>query len=151
MGNMPKIRLNDCPFCGGSAEMLTIMGGYRIRCINCDANVHELTDYKKQAAAKWNKRFDLSKLKASPLNYNLNNNIIIDLNEAGWNKLTDILQATYKFNNIKNLAAYIDHRKTVDGKYKDQMWEIFTTFGDLFFNGSTYLNSTNIILCDNKD
>ena len=50
-------QLKSCPFCGSNIiELLPIQDGYKIRCVICDASVYEISNYKKQAIAKWNKR-----------------------------------------------------------------------------------------------
>lgn len=63
---MPKIQLLPCPFCGTHVTGRDILpqldpGGhnqscYLIRCWQCGASVFEVTRFKSQIAAKWNRR-----------------------------------------------------------------------------------------------
>lgn len=79
--------------------------------------------------------------------YNLNNNIVIYPNENGWNKIIEIVKNDY---NLTWSAAneWVERRKTEDGGFKDLFWVIISDLHDIFYNGSTYLETTNITLSD---
>lgn len=44
----------------------------------------------------------------------------------------------------------IKRRTTEDGGYKDLLWSIMSELGELFFNGSQYLESSKILIEENK-
>jgi uncharacterized protein (UPF0212 family) len=51
-----KLKLENCPFCGGKAEAIYMACHYRIVCLVCNAMKIIFTRYKSQAYAEWNQR-----------------------------------------------------------------------------------------------
>ena len=80
--------------------------------------------------------------------YNLNHQVVIYPNEKGWIKLREILQEEYNFDEDYTIDDYLERRTTKDNGFKEQLWEMMSFSGPLMFNGSNYLEHTNITLCD---
>ncbi len=79
--------------------------------------------------------------------YSLNDSIIIYPTEEGWDMMIDLYQ---KNNDVNRHEAEkeIDKHKTTDNGYHNQIWSIMGNFGDMFYNGSVYLETTKIYLCN---
>lgn len=45
-----------------------------------------------------------------------------------------------------DVDKHLRHKVTLDGGYKDQLWSIINDLNELFFIGSSYLESTRIEL-----
>lgn len=64
--------LENCPFCGGKAEMVVYSyynDDFVVRCTKCGATVPIWRETEEEAARQWNKRFDVTdkiKLLACP-------------------------------------------------------------------------------------
>lgn len=73
---------------------------------------------------------------------NINQYVVIYPSESGWKKIREIIVNKYCDFHDLDIEEYIMNR-TYDCGYKEQLWCIMKDFGDLFHNGSTYLeNST---------
>ncbi len=76
---------------------------------------------------------------------NMNFNIVIYPSDKGWDKIYEIIQKAYYLDTLNEAIEYVNkYRKTEDGGYKEQMWEIMSSLGELFYNGTPYFNTTNI-------
>lgn len=87
--------------------------------------------------------------------------ILLDMNtkvkiyptKAGWYKIFEIAKDTYNLTD-KKTTEWIERRKFVkiglenNDSFKEQLWILFRTYNQLFFEGSPYLRSTNILICD---
>ena len=80
--------------------------------------------------------------------YNINNYVTIYPTEAGWRNIKAILDSKddMGFKRVIDVDNYINNHKTKDNGYRDQLWSIISNFSDLFFNGSPYLETTDIEL-----
>lgn len=83
---------------------------------------------------------------------NLNQEVIIYPTEQGWIDLFNTLKKNtwvHVFiddNNTEEdvVNEYIDKKRTDDGGYKDQLWQIIHDYGSLFYNGSDFLKTSVI-------
>lgn len=82
--------------------------------------------------------------------YNLNDSIVIYPNEKGWIKLKEVLIMEYKFKSEDKLNQYLILRTTEDGGFKEQLWEIMSLFGKMFYNGTSYFETSFIDLCNER-
>ena len=81
--------------------------------------------------------------------YNINYSIIIYPNAEGWEKIRQIMSETYKFHTEDEFEAFFrSHVVETGAGYKDQIWSIMQDLGEIFFNGSNYLETTQIKLVD---
>jgi hypothetical protein len=79
--------------------------------------------------------------------YSLNDNIIFYPSAMGWDKVKEIIQKKYQFLSKDKVEDFLITRME-NGGYKDQAWEILSTFGELFFNSSPYTDKSEITLCN---
>lgn len=77
--------------------------------------------------------------------FNLNNNVVLYPSESGWKKILKDIKKTYVLSD-KEAIAWVKQKTTKDGGYKEQLWVLMDVHHDMFFNGMTYLTSTNIDL-----
>lgn len=76
----------------------------------------------------------------------LNDYITISPSKLGWEKIRDVIAKTYNYDSVE-VSEYILRKKTEDGKYREQMWQIMSLFGnELFYNGSNYIENTEVIV-----
>ena len=77
---------------------------------------------------------------------NINQYVVIYPSSAGWYKIEQIIQTKLQDLNLakSEIDEYMENRKTTDDGYKEQLWVIMSDYGDLFFNGSTYLKNTTL-------
>lgn len=85
---------------------------------------------------------------------NLNDSATIYPTATGFIKIENILREKYRhgltFDQIDEIDEKIKRRTTEDGGYKDLLWSIMSELGELFFNGSQYLESSKILIEENK-
>jgi len=79
------------------------------------------------------------------LDFNMNYEAIIYPNEKGWNRIISDLMEAYQFN-VEKATEWAEKRKTEDGGYKEQLWEIIAMHNGMFFNGTSYFETTNMVL-----
>lgn len=79
------------------------------------------------------------------MEFNLNHNVVIYPNEKGWKKIKALIASKYSMSNIE-ADEWVSIRKTDCGGYKDQLWVIASDLSDMFYNGQSYLSTTNIKL-----
>lgn len=80
--------------------------------------------------------------------YNLNDSIVIYPNEKGWLKIEELFRKKYKFGSQKELTDFINLKTTLNSGYKDQLCSIMCDLNEIFYNGSYYLETTSIDLCN---
>jgi hypothetical protein len=83
--------------------------------------------------------------------FSVNDEVIIYPSEKGWIKIREIYTDIYADLYTKSLVRvdvdkHLRHKVTLDGGYKDQLWSIINDLNELFFIGSSYLESTRIEL-----
>jgi len=83
------------------------------------------------------------------IKYDINESIIIYPNAEGWEKIREIMSEKYKFNTEEEFEEFFRTYVVETGAgYKDLLWSIMQDLGEIFFNGSNYLETTNITLVD---
>jgi len=83
------------------------------------------------------------------LNFNMNYNVVIFPSESGWERIISDLMSAYKLTKEKAIE-WAEKRKTPDGGYKDQLHVIIDLHHGMFFNGTNYFKSTEMILYNEK-
>lgn len=63
--------------------------------------------------------------------FSLNDYVVLYPTEKGWNKISKIIETEYEFTNEKAIE-FILSRKTTDGGYKEQLWQIIQDFHEMF-------------------
>jgi hypothetical protein len=81
--------------------------------------------------------------------YNINHDVIIYPSEEGWRKIEFLLSELYPLDK-KQVKVWLKERRTKDEGYKDQLWNIISELSGLFFNGTPYFKTMEIILCEEK-
>lgn len=79
------------------------------------------------------------------IHLNINNYVIIFPTVEGTKKIAEILRKKYNTSTTL-IDELMKKRLTKDGGYKDQLWHIMSELGEIFFNGSHYLESSNMII-----
>lgn len=83
------------------------------------------------------------------IDFNMNHDVVIFPSERGWKRIISDLMEAYNFN-IEKATEWAEKRKTEDGGYKEQLWEIIALHHDMFFNGTNYFETTKMILYNEK-
>lgn len=85
------------------------------------------------------------------MNASFNDQITFYPNFRGWEAMREILKKrnTDQLRPL-NIEEELKAHTTEDGGYKDQLWQIMQTFGQLFYNGSNYLTTTTIKIQTNN-
>lgn len=91
--------------------------------------------------------FKIATMTIKEIYFNLNDDVIIFPNPSGWKKIISDIMKAYQFDE-KKAKEWAEKSKTEDGGYKEQLWEIISMHHDMFFNGTTYFKTVNIILCN---
>ncbi len=81
------------------------------------------------------------------MTFNINNKVIIYPTKKGWDKLIELNMNVYK-RNYKTAKEYIDRCRTEDDGFEEQLWVIMELYIGIFYNGTNYLETTNIELHD---
>ena len=79
------------------------------------------------------------------MTFNINDKVIIYPTPKGWDKLVELNMNTYKRTH-KLAKQYIELQRTPDDGFEDQLWVIMELYSGIFYNGSNYLESTEIEL-----
>lgn len=56
MQNRDYLKLRECPFCNGKAEVIECAGEYFVKCKKCGVNQDKLYKQRCSAAKAWNRR-----------------------------------------------------------------------------------------------
>ena len=79
---------------------------------------------------------------------NLNDLVLLNLSKSGWEKLLYITEHS-KYHESFDSVEYLRSRTVQIGDniyFKEQLWIIMQQYGELFFNGSQYLQTTEILI-----
>jgi len=79
----------------------------------------------------------------------MNYEVIIFPSERGWKKIISDLMSGYKLTE-EGAIAWAEKRKTIDNGYREQLWSIIDLHHTMFFNGTDYFKSTEMVLFDEK-
>ena len=79
------------------------------------------------------------------MKYNINDYIIIYPNEKGWKKIFEITKLIYNLDDNET-EIWINKRKE-NGGFKEQMWNFFSEYHEMIYNGENYFESSIIDLC----
>jgi hypothetical protein len=82
---------------------------------------------------------------------NLNTDVIIYPTFSGWKKMIKCYYNYYnQYDHIiiswEDAEKAIEDNKTEDGGYKEQLWVLMSTFGEMFFNGTPYWENMNLTI-----
>ena len=73
--------------------------------------------------------------------FNLNSEIIIYPTDKGWHKIIEILINKREYLLDKDeMAKHMSFHRTKDGGYKEQAWVFANMFGEMLYNGQTYIS-----------
>lgn len=79
--------------------------------------------------------------------YNFNNYVTIYPTEHGWNRIIEITKNNY---NLTWYAAneLVDRRRVENNGFREQVWVIISDYNEIFYNGTTCLESMEFELYD---
>jgi hypothetical protein len=80
--------------------------------------------------------------------YNINNYVTIYPTREGFEYMKTLIDIDRNsgFKTYSDIEAYIDAHTTSDNGFREQLWVIMSKFGEMFFNGSQYLENTDMEL-----
>lgn len=81
--------------------------------------------------------------------FNVNDKIIIYPTPSGWDKINELISDKYVIP-LDEAKQWVEHRKTQDGGYQEQLWVIISDLHSMFFNGQAYLETTEITIMNDK-